>query len=176
MNKKIALSGLSIVAALTLMGGATFAAFTTTATATDNTFSTTTPTLTISTDGTHFGTSEPGFTVGGLVPGGSTANQNFSLQNINTDPTGDLTVFLKFTNLSGSLNGDDISFTVDCGGGPITDTYSHWVSTGNDLNIVLLHNSTQACTMKASLVTGAGNTDAGKNVNFDAVFTGSVGS
>ena len=40
INRKIMMSSLSIVAALTLLGGTAFAAFTTTATATGNTFST----------------------------------------------------------------------------------------------------------------------------------------
>lgn len=176
MNKKIALSGLSIVAALTLMGGATFAAFSTTATAAGNTFSTTTPTLTISVNGGAFGTSEPGFTVGGLVPGGSTADQNFSLQNINTDPSGDLTIFLKFNDLAGTtLNGNDIKFTVTCGASTVADTYTNWVTIGNSLSLTVPHNSTQACTMSATLNSGSSG-DAGQNVHFDAVFTGSVGS
>jgi len=69
MNRKIAMSLLSVVGALTLMGGAAFAAFTTTASATTNTFSSTTPSLQLSVDGAPFGNPVPGVTVNGLIPG-----------------------------------------------------------------------------------------------------------
>lgn len=160
-----------------MTGATAFAQFTATATATGNTFSTTTPTLTISTDnGSTFGSSKPGFTVGGLVPGGTTADQAFKLQNINTDVAGDLTVTAQFSNTGGGLNANDISFTVTCGGGsPVTDTYANWVSTPHSIGSVA-HNSTIDCTMSAHLNSGVDNSDAGQSRNFDAVFTGSVGS
>ncbi len=161
--------------AVTIMGASAFAAFSTTATATGNTFSTTTPTLTISTDGgSTFSTSKPGFTVGGLVPGGTTADQPFKLQNINTDPDGDLNVTVHFVNLSGGLNGDKITFTVDCGLGPqAVATYN--VLLGAAQNLGTINNFTTAdCIMKATLSSAADNNDAGQNRVFDAVFTGTV--
>lgn len=176
MNRKIALSLLSIVGALTIMGGSAFAAFTTTATATANTFSTTTPNLTVNVNGTGDGTTEPGATVTGLVPGTPGATQTFVLTNHDTDLTGDLATTLQF-NVSGSntLPGGDLTITVNCGAGNITDTYSGWISTGHALGTVP-HSSFLTCTMIPTLNSGVGNSDINKSAIFDAVFTGSVGT
>ncbi len=70
MNKKIMMSGLSIISALTLLGGTAFAAFTTQATATGNTFSTDNPALLISSDSAnYFGDIVNPFNDANIVPG-----------------------------------------------------------------------------------------------------------
>mgnify|MGYP001613554385 CR=1 FL=1 len=74
INKKIIMSGMSIVSALTLMGGATFAFFSSNATSVDNTFASGTMTLLV--DDTDQLTPVPSVTgslsVTGFVPGAST--------------------------------------------------------------------------------------------------------
>ena len=70
INRKIMMSGLSIVSALTLLGGTAFAAFTSTATATGNTFSTGAADLRISTNNvTYTPTVVNPFNKTGLTPG-----------------------------------------------------------------------------------------------------------
>lgn len=84
MNKKIALSGLSILAALALMGGATFAYFSDVGTSTGNTFSTGNLDLKL-TDDTETDQDDVGASFGGtLVPGGCTGNQTLTLKNTGT--------------------------------------------------------------------------------------------
>ena len=69
-----------IGAVAALVTGVTFAALNSTATLTDNTISSGTAGLRVSTDNTTFSDSEPGFTVTGLIPGtGST--KTFYLRN-----------------------------------------------------------------------------------------------
>lgn len=176
MNRKIAMSALSIIGALTIMGGTAFAAFTSTATATATTFSTTNPNLTISVNGGTDGPTEPGPILTGLIPGTPGATQSFKLTNNSTDPSDNLVTSLQLVaSGSNTLPGADLTITVNCGGGDITDTYGGWISTGHGIGTV--PNSTfLTCTMIPTLNSGVGNSDAGKSAIFDAVFTGSVGS
>jgi spore coat-associated protein N len=84
MNTKIALSGLSIMAAMALMAGATFAFFSDSGTSTANTFSTGTLDLKL-TDADQ--TTQDSVTAsfgGSLVPGSCTGNQTLSLRNSGT--------------------------------------------------------------------------------------------
>ena len=162
MNRRIALSGLSILTTLVMLGGSAFAAFTTTATATGNTFSTTTPNLTLSVNGGTFGTSVTGASVSGLVPGVAGPAQNFTLSNNSTDPSDDLAVTLQFTaSASNTLPGSDLTIQVVCpsNGINITQSYNAWISTGGSLGTIV-HNSNLACTMTPTLNTGVGNADA----------------
>lgn len=176
MNRRIAMSALSIIAALTLMGGSAFAAFTATASATDTTFSTTNPALLVKVnDGTE-GSSVAGPIVTGLVPGVPGAGQAFVLHNTDTDPSADLSTSLKLTvKPANTLPGADLTITVNCGAGDITDTYSGWITTGHGIGTVV-HGGTLTCTMTPTLNSGVGNSDAGKSAVFDAVFTGTAGS
>lgn len=175
MNKKIMMSGLSIISALTLLGGTAFAAFTTSATATGNTFSSAIPSLLITTDGgLNYGSSRPGFSASGLIPGSSSAPQLFTLKNDNSGAS--IPVTLKLTNLpSNTLPGNDVTITVECSGSaPVVHTYTDWISTGY-LVTTVLNNQTVDCSMIAKLNAGVGNEDAGKAAVFDATFSGSVG-
>lgn len=177
MNKKIFMSGFSIMSALVLMGGAAFAAFTDSASATGNTFSTVTPNLLISVPNISSpAASVPGFTVGGLVPGSTTAAQTFVLQNSNTEASANMTLTGQFVPLSGALDPNLISFTITCvGDQPVTGTYQQWVNAAQSLGS-LAPNSSKSCDMTATLSGSATNTAAGQNVVFDAVFVGSIGS
>lgn len=176
MNKKIMMSGLSIISALALLGGTAFAAFTTTATATGNTFSTDNPSLLITTTAGP-GTSEPGFTVSGLIPGGSSSPQAFDLVNNGLNP---LSVNAQFTITNGATTPivDDMSITISCTNGfTATETHpvSYWTSGTVPLG-TLNPSGTANCTMTGSLANGVGNPDANKTVIFDAVFGGSEGT
>lgn len=170
------MSGLSIISALTLLGGTAFAAFTTTASATGNTFSTTNPNLQINT-GTGFGTTANGFTETGLVPGGTPTIHNFTLFNTNTGPSDTMT-------LGGLINptaGDpslesSLKVRVTCANG--TDTgfvvMSTWMSTSQPIQ-TLAPNTTTACTLQVGLPSG-NTTDANKSITFDMAFSGTQGN
>ena len=70
MNKKIMMSGLSIVSALTLLGGTAFAAFTGSSVASNNTFSTGAADLKISSDNVNYsGLISNPFNGAGIAPG-----------------------------------------------------------------------------------------------------------
>jgi hypothetical protein len=174
MNKKIVMSGLSILTAFAMMGGSAFAAFTTTATATGNTFSTSNPQLLVNVNNGGDGASVPGATVTGLVPGVAGAAQSFVLHNIDASAT--QTVTLQLVNLpANTLPGDDLTIAVTCAGG-INEihTYSDWIVNARSLGTIA-PSTTLACTMTPTLNAGVGNADLNKSAIFDAVFTGSVG-
>lgn len=86
INRKIAMSGMSILASLALMGGATFAFFSDSGTSTGNTFSTGTLDLKLAdadeTTGTDSVTAS--FGSGSLVPGSCTGDQTLFLRNDGT--------------------------------------------------------------------------------------------
>ncbi len=174
INKKILLSGISILSAITLMGGSALAAFTTSATATSNTFSTTNPSLLVDTGG-GFGTSVTGFTEIGIVPGGSPVTHNFNLKNADSDPAATMTLTGVFSSLGGTLPPADLNVNITCNNGANeTHTVAFWNSTGAGLG-TLGPGATTNCTMAASLP-GGNTTDANKTVSFNAVFSASVGT
>ena len=176
MNRKIFFSAISILASLTLMTGSAFAAFTTTATAAGNTFSTTTPNLEITLNG-QTGTVVTGTSVAGLIPGIAGATQTFVLTNTDPNVSGDLAVSLKLPfEQTNTLSGDDLNITVNCGSGDISDSYSGWIYNGHSLGTVKAQNGQLTCTMIPTLNSGIGNTDIGKSAVFDAVFTGTEGN
>src|SRR5258708_4473062 len=95
MNKKILFSGMSILASLTLLAGSAYAAFDTTATASDNTFSSGTDNLTISLNNLsdfHSTIGSP-FTGSNIAPGYNHVftfylkNENTSTDNLNVSAT-----------------------------------------------------------------------------------------
>lgn len=85
INRKIAMSAMSIVTSLTIMGGTTYAFFSDTGTSSGNTFSTGTLDLKL-TDGDE--TTQDNVTAsfgnGSLVPGSCTGNQTLTLKNTGT--------------------------------------------------------------------------------------------
>lgn len=85
MNTKIALSALSILTALSLMGGATFAYFSDAGTSSANTFSTGTLILKLTdSNETDQDSVTASFGSSTLVPGSCTGNQTLNLQNTGT--------------------------------------------------------------------------------------------
>lgn len=174
MNRRIAMSMLSVTAALALMGGSAFAAFTTTATATANTFAATTPGLLLTVDGGSEGNPVPGITVGGLIPGGPASVHTFLVHNTDTDTGAVQAVTLKFNDTGSTLPGTDTTTVVDCGQGAVSLNFNDWVI-GHFIGNVN-PTATMSCTMSVSLNSGAPSSDAGLSDHFDAVFTGSVGS
>lgn len=118
MNTKIALSGLSILASLTLMGGATFAFFSNSGTSTGNSFSTGTIDLKLSDSAVNGGLAETdqdsttvSFGASGLAPNSCTGNQTLILKNTGSitanhvditanNSNGTLAPFLRINNLS----------------------------------------------------------------------------
>lgn len=81
LNTRIALSSLSILAALSLMGGAAFAFFSDTGTSSSNTFSTGTLDLKLSDSGEADQESVTASFGGTLAPGGCTGVQTLTLKN-----------------------------------------------------------------------------------------------
>lgn len=82
MNSKIALSGLSILAALAIVGGATYAAFSSAASNTGNTFGA--GSLTLKINGFGGSTSTPIFSVSNAAPGSSSGPLLLNLSNTGT--------------------------------------------------------------------------------------------
>lgn len=198
INKKIAISTISILTSLMLMGGATFAFFSDSATSTGNTFSTGSADVQIAEDvppadpGTYAG-SITGVTFSDITPG-FTMDKDFWIKNNSTgtfsmDATADL------NNLGGISNGtlpDELMVKFTC------DTDKNGLGTGNTTTIEKSVNSwiTDApvalgtlgpnegasnatiasdqdellCRMTASLSVDADNTIAGKDLSFDGVF------
>lgn len=174
MNRRIAMSGLSILTTLVMLGGSAFAAFSTQAITTGNTFTADVPNLTVNLDAGGEGTSVPGMAVSGLYPGGPASNHSFDLHNTGTNG---LAVNFNFNNDgSSTLPGTDTTIAVDCsadGGAFVSDTYSGWM-TGHALGTVAA-GDTMTCSMSVSLNSGVGNSDIGLFDKFDGIFTGSEG-
>ena len=174
MNRKIAISGLSILTTLVMLGGAAYAQFTTTATATTNTFSATTPSLTLSVDSGGFGNPVSGITVTGLIPGGASSNHTFAVHNADVDANATQAITLNLNNSGTStLPGGDTTIVVDCGQGAVSDSYTGWI-TGHFIGNVG-PGGTMSCSFNVSLNSGVSNSDQGLIDTFDAVFTGSMG-
>lgn len=175
INRKIMMSGLSIVSALTLLGGTAFAAFTVQAQTTNNTFSATTPGLLVSVNGGSEGTSVAGVNVSGLIPGIASPTQSFTVRNTDTDAGASTATTMQLTPTgANNLSGDDLSITVNCGGGEITGSYTTWITTPQSIGTIA-PGATANCTMTATLSSSAPNSAAGKSAVFDATFTGTVG-
>lgn len=175
MNRRIIMSGLSIVTTLVMLGGSAFAAFTTTAVATNNTFSATTPSLTLQVDAAGpDAQSVPGITVTGLIPGGPSSDHTFAVRNTDADTGATQAITLNFdNNPSSTLPGSDTTIVVDCGQGAVSDTYSGWM-TGHFIGNVG-PTAVLTCSFKVTLNAGVPNSDAGLQDAFNAVFTGSLG-
>ena len=173
MNKKIAISGIAILASLTLLWVGVYAAYISTATMSTNNFSTTTPSLLIST-GSGYGTSATGFTETGIVPGGTGAPHTFYLKNA-SDSSAPMALSGQFNYVSGPPGiWNDLTISISCdNGGAVSGLITNW-QTSQNLG-PLGQGAETTCTMTASLP-GGNTTDAGQTATFNAVFSGSVGS
>jgi len=180
MNKKIIMSGISIVASLAMLGGSAFAAFTTQAVASGSTFSTGVDSLLVSSDNiTYSPTITSPFTGTKIVPG---FNQpyTFFLKNDNTNSTDNLDVVATFT--GGTVNPilDPVLMTqftcVDPAKGTTTATaFSVAAMRGGQVSLGTINSGEIAtCTMTVSLPSTADNTVAGQNTSFDVDFNAST--
>ncbi len=107
-NKKILASAMSIVTALSMMGGATFAYFSDTGTSTSNTFSTGTLDLKLANGSSEFTDNVTAtFGSGTLVPGSCTGNQTLTLKNTGTVPANHAEVHLTTNSVTDTGNNAD---------------------------------------------------------------------
>jgi predicted ribosomally synthesized peptide with SipW-like signal peptide len=183
MNKKIAISTISILSALTIMGGATFALFDDTVTATNNTFAVGNADLQISPDsgGTATGFADtitgPSFT--GMFPG-QTKTFEFWLKN-NSQAAIDLDLKADIENI---VNATDVTDEIDntllvswvcdtSGNGGLEETPTAEFSPrawqdGGDAGLGTLAPGEQMiCRMFGKLPSSATNDVAGETVSFD---------
>lgn len=177
------MSGLSIVAALTIMGGATFAAFSDSATTTANTFATGNADLQIavnSTDPLVFSDSIAGPNFSGILPG-QTKNFDFWLKNNSTATlTLDLTADVSsITPSEDGAQGIDnallISWVCDSNGNNSLGDESptaefsprDWLNGGNASVGSLAAGAQKFCRMSGRLPSSADSTVANQSVAFD---------
>ncbi len=185
INKKIMLSGISIVASLSLMAGATFAFFSDSATASNNTFATGNADLQLSLDGESFANSIPGPAFTNMAPG-DTETYDFWLKNnssasisldltadvsaINPNPDGDQLIdnTLLVSWVCDTDNDNDFSNNTP------TSEYSprDWLNGGNASIGALAQNAELKCQLTGRIPSTADNTIAGQTVLFDAFYDG----
>lgn len=190
INKKIAMSGMSIVAAMALMGGATFAFFTDQASSVGNTFSTGNANLSIAPDVTGnpgtYANSIPGANFGGMLPG-DTKTFTFWLKNESSSPI-NLSLTSDLANLGGAYHGTDgslpdklmVSWLCDVdhnnslGNDTPSTEYSirDFVNGGNVATGTLAQNQQMICQMITRLSSSASNEVAGSEVIVDGMFDG----
>ena len=170
INRKIMMSGLSIVSALTLLGGTAFAAFTTTATAQGNTFSTDTPALELSLNNADYDDvlANP-FNDAGIVPG---YEKTYTFYVRNTGNSG-LDISLSFAGTAAILD-DVLTADFACNNGADPAAFSVTAMKGGSVNLGTLNPGAMTCTMKVTLPNSADNTYVGTTTVFDAVFSGST--
>lgn len=165
------MSGLSILAAFAMMGGSAFAAFTSQASATGNTFSTGSDSLLISTTGdpgTFLASVANPFHAAGITPG-FTQDYTFFLQNNGTDTLHVSSTFsggASNTTLEGVLTTD---FSCNNGANPAAFSVTSMRSGSVDLGTIT-PGQVVTCTVTASLPSSADNTVAGLTTSFDALF------
>lgn len=186
MTTRIGLSLLSIVMALTLMAGATYAFFSDQATTTGNTFSTGNASLEIA---THTGSGPGGYgasiegpTFNNLFPGFSDRSlfwlRNSSTSDVDMDLTADVAATVP---ASGPL-GDTLLIKwrcdVDGNGGIADNTFSpeftpiDWEAGGNAALGSLEQNEQMICEMSFRIPATATNDVAGKTVTFNGIYDG----
>lgn len=176
MNRKIALSSLSILTTLVMLGSSAYATFVTNATLTGNTFSTTNPLLNVSTNGVDYAQTETGFTETGITPGAAGVVHAFNLQNADPDANATMALTGQIIPTSGDATLESsyqVRLTCDNG----TDTgyipMSTWISTPQSLNnlapLAITH-----CTFQITLLAGD-TVDANKSITFNTQFNASVG-
>ncbi|OGH14012.1 MAG: hypothetical protein A2687_06115 [Candidatus Levybacteria bacterium RIFCSPHIGHO2_01_FULL_38_26] len=188
MNKKIALSAMSILTSLALLGGATFALFTDTATSEDNTFASGNADLQISLDDpdsspVEFLDSIPGPNFTGIFPGES-RDFDFWLKN-NSSSVIDLDLTADVSSITPDPDGDQtidnillLSWTCDINGngslGDETPTAEFsprdWLNGGNAALGSLIPAEEMFCRMTGRLPSTADSTVANQTVVFDVVY------
>jgi len=186
MNRKIAISGLAILASLALVGIGVYATFLTQATATGSTFSSGNPLLHISADNgsdapSGWGTTTSGFSVPGLLPG-IPKTFKFWLRNAGTVDDGALSLTTIFSGMAGSGFGPtntleaDLHVSLFCAGVGTVDDKLFWnyEGLGQPISGTLAPLTETQCTMTALLPLG-NTADKGQTLNYNAVFGGTAG-
>jgi len=186
MNKKIALSAMSILASLALLGGATFALFTDTATSEDNTFVSGNADLQIALDVESpgiFGESIAGPNFTGIFPGES-RDFDFWLKN-NSASKIDLDVTADVSSITPAGDGDQtidnvllVKWTCDLDGdGDLSDetptaefSPRDWFNGGNAALGSLTPAEEMLCRMTGRLPSDADSTVADQTVVFDVEY------
>ncbi len=183
INRRILLSGMSILASVSIATGAAFAVFTDTAQSTGNTFSTGNADLQIAQDLDGVAGGSPG-TFGNDIPAPAITESgifpNFSktyffwLKN-NSTSTINLGLAANFAAVVTSVNpsiADQLNATLNCGGGPVGPfTINAWAVAPISLANSLLPGAQIECSMVVSLP-NVDNTFQGSGVTFNGVFTG----
>lgn len=176
MNSKIALSAVSIFSALALMGGSAFAAFTDTASALGNTFSSSSADLQIAAGidtGTGYTATIPNLLNGANISPGFTHDYPFVLHNGSTGTGTVIDVVGKFVNPTGnSALRDALLVKFNCGGPDIGPySVSNWIS-GQAAIVTVAAGASVQCTATASLPSSADNSVSGLSAGFDVNFNG----
>ncbi len=184
INKKILVSGLSVVSTLALMGGTAFALFSDTATATNNTFATGNADLQISLNGEDYDDSIPGPTFTGMFPGDS-RTYDFWLKNNSS-----AAISLNLTSDVSAINPDpdgnqeiDNTLLVSWVCDPENDGFGDniptsefsprdWFNGGNASLGSLAQNVELACQLTGRIPSSADGSIAGETIVFDAVYDG----
>ncbi len=176
MNKKIMMSGLSIISALVLLGGTAFAAFSGQAAANSNTFSTGTGDLQISLDNSGYDTSVSNpFNHANIVPGYS-EGFTFYLKNTSSGnvPLNLSTTFGGVVDSGGLLN--ELTSQITC-----TNLSTTAVTVGGTWSIASMNGGNvdlgslapgEVSQCVATFALPGSSTLEGTNVSFNAIFNG----
>ncbi len=171
INRKIAMSGLSILTALTMMGGSAFAAFTTQASATGNTFSSGTENLTVSADNNTFTSSIVSPFSGTNLTPGYTHTFHVFLKNEGVDQ---LTVSATFANGSGDAELENVLMTdFACTNGSDPSAFSVTSMRGGSVSLgTLAPGVSTDCSLVVTLPSDVDNSASNKSSTFDVLFNG----
>jgi predicted ribosomally synthesized peptide with SipW-like signal peptide len=184
MNRKIAISSMSILGALVIMGGATFAAFSDSVTATGNTFAVGDANLEIALDSTGpFNSTIEAPDFSGMFPG-QTKEYTFWLRN-NSTAAIDLDLVADVTSISDPVDANAeidnvllVSWVCDTdgNGGLVDNTPTSefspraWLDGGNTSIGSLGAGEQMVCRMFGRLPSSAGNDIAGETVSFSVEY------
>lgn len=168
MNRRIILSGLSILTGLALLGAGAFAAFTSQATATANTFASGNESLQISSDNNSYSsTIASPFGGTGITPG---YNQTFGFYLKNQGPD-TLTITANFANGSGSSLEDSLLTQFSCNNGANPSAYSVTAMRAGSVSLgTLTPGQATYCTFNVTLPSSTDNSAANKSSTFDVLF------
>lgn len=182
MNKKILMSGISIISALAMLGGSAFAAFTVNATSNGSTFSSGNPSLQLCNDSSNTAVgcgnqiASP-INVSDLIPG-TAKTFYFWIYNTGTDTLSPLSAQFAATGGSSALE-SDLQVTITCDGYSNNATagvaaFNVWESL-QSLGGTIAPSTASRCTMTVELPSG-NTTDVNQTLNFNATFSGTDGS
>ena len=181
------MSALSIVSAMTLMGGATFAFFTDTASSTGNTFTSGNADLQIAPDasgapGTFVQNLNDAFNVSEIVPGYDQTHlfwlKNASASNIGLDMTADISSYTASDPEDVAL-ADNLLISWKCDtnqNNSLDESFGSefsvkaWFEGGNSALGNITHNDEMFCAMRTRLPSNVDSTVANGSVDFDVRF------